>query len=168
VVPYRAGDADPASFGQSLQPSGDVDAVAVDVAAFGDNIAQIGTDSEGDPLLLGDIGIAVEHRSLHLDRAAVRVDDTGKFDQHPVAGGLYDPAMMFLYFRIDKLAAMRFETLVGSFLFSSHQPRIARDIGGKYRCEVTSGFGLRKVARGRVTVANAAVDNSVMGRGYSS
>jgi len=43
-----------------------------------------------DPSLLRDLGGALGHRLLHLDRAAHRIDDAGKFDQHPVAGGLED------------------------------------------------------------------------------
>src|SRR4029077_8905916 len=103
VIPHRAGNADPAGLGQGFQPCGDVDAVAVDVTALGDYIAEIDPDAEGDPLILGDVGIAVDHRPLQLDGAADRIDDAGKFDQHPVAGSLYYPAVVLLDLRIDKL-----------------------------------------------------------------
>ena len=62
VIPHRAGDADPAGLGQSFQPCGDVDAIAVNIAAFGDHIAEIDTYAEGDPLILGDVGTAVDQR----------------------------------------------------------------------------------------------------------
>ena len=40
---------------------------------------------------LGYLDIAVDHRPLHLDRAADRIDDAGKFYQQAVAGGLDNP-----------------------------------------------------------------------------
>ena len=75
VLPYRAGDADPAGLRERLQPGGDVDAVAINVAALGDHIAEVDADPKGDPLIVGDIGIAVEHRPLQLDGTANRLYD---------------------------------------------------------------------------------------------
>jgi hypothetical protein len=49
--------------------------------------------------------------------------------------------------RVDELAAMRLEALVGAFLVSPHQPRIARYIGGEDRGETV---GLANDARWRV------------------
>jgi len=49
-----------------------------------------------DPSLLRDLDGALGHRLLHLDRAAHRIDDDGKFHQQAVAGGLgpgLDPGM---------------------------------------------------------------------------
>ena len=42
------GDADPAGLGERLQPRGDVDAIAVDVVAFDDDIAEIDADAQHD------------------------------------------------------------------------------------------------------------------------
>jgi hypothetical protein len=105
-----------------LPPRGDIDSVAVDVAAFSDYIAEIDTDAEGDALVFRDIGIAVDHRPLHLDGAADRVDNAGKFDEHSVAGSLYDPAVVLLDLWIHELAPVRLEALKRSFLIRAHQP----------------------------------------------
>ena len=43
-----------------------------------------------DPPLLRHLSVTVGHPVLHFGRAAHRIDDAGKFDQHPVAGGLED------------------------------------------------------------------------------
>ena len=122
------GDADAARLGQRLQPRGDIDAVAVDVVAIGDHVAEVDADAEGDALVLGDVGIAVGHRPLYLDRAAHRIHHAGKFHQHPVTGGLNDASVMFLDLGIDKLSTMRLETFERSFLVYSHQARVTRHI----------------------------------------
>jgi hypothetical protein len=75
------------------------------------------------------------HRLLHRDRAPHRIDDARKFDQHPVAGGLDDAAVVFGDFRIEKLMAQRFEAFERAFLVRPHQPRISRHIGGEDRGE---------------------------------
>jgi len=73
------------------------------------------------------------HPALHLDGVARRVDDAGKFDQHPVAGGLYDAAAMLSDFRVDQLTAMRFEAIERAFLVRAHQSRVGGHIGGEDR-----------------------------------
>jgi hypothetical protein len=88
-------------------------------------------DAEDDALILGDTGVAVDHRPLDLDRAADRIDNARKLDQHAVASGLDDAAAMPADLRIDKLAAMGLQTLERALLIRSHQPRIARGIGGE-------------------------------------
>lgn len=146
MIPHRAGDADPAGLGQCLQPRGDVDTVAVNVTAFGDHIAEIDPNAEGDPLILGNVGIAVDHRPLHLDGAADRIHNTWKFHEHPVAGGFYDPTVMFCDLRIEQLAADRFEALERAFLIRAHQTRISRDIGSEDRKEAAAGGDCGRVA----------------------
>ena len=73
------------------------------------------------------------HRLLHRDRAAHRIDDAGKFHQQAVAGGLDDAAAMLGDFRVDQLAAQRFEAFERALLVRPHQPRIPRHIGGEDR-----------------------------------
>jgi hypothetical protein len=71
----------------------------------------------------------------NLDRAAHRIDDAGKFHQQAVASGLDDAAMVLGDFRIDKLAAQRFEAFERALFVRPHQPRIPRHIGGEDRGE---------------------------------
>jgi hypothetical protein len=45
-----------------------------------------------------------------------------KFDQHAVAGGLDDPAMVLGDFRVEELMTQRLEAFVRAFLIRPHQP----------------------------------------------
>jgi hypothetical protein len=91
-------------------------AVAIEVIAFDDHVAEIDADAQLDAALRRDAGVSLEHRLLHRDRAAHRIDDAGKFHQHAVAGGLDDPATVLGYLRIEELAAQRFEAFERAFL----------------------------------------------------
>jgi hypothetical protein len=83
---------------------GDVYAVAINVVAVGDHVAEIDPDAKSQAALLGEIQIAVGHPALNFAGAAHRIDDAGEFRQHAVAGGLDDPAMMLADLRIDQFA----------------------------------------------------------------
>ena len=128
----------PAGLCERLQPRRDIDAVAEDVVAIDDDVAEIDPDPEPDPAVLGHTGLAIDHRALQLGGAADRVDDAREFHQHPVAGRLDDAAGVLADLRIDQLAAMRLEAFVRAFLVRSHQPRIARHIGGEDRGETAA------------------------------
>src|SRR5438874_9127124 len=125
----------PARFGHGFEPCGDVDAVAVDVVAVDDHIAEIDPDPEFDALGRRDARAPFAHRFLHLGRAAHRVDDAAELDQHAVAGSLDDAAIVLGDTRIDKLGPQRLESRQGAFLVRPHQPRVAGDIGGQDRGE---------------------------------
>jgi len=108
-------------------------AVAVNVAAIGDHVAEIDPDAKAQAALLGEIQIAVGHRALDLAGAAHRIDDAGEFRQHAVAGGLDHPAAMLADLRINEFGEMRLEAFVRAFLVRTHQARIAHHIGGEDR-----------------------------------
>ena len=94
-------------------------------------------------LSAADTRVPLGHRLLHLDRAAHRVDDAGKFHQQAVAGGLDDAAVVLGDLRIEELAAQRFEAFERAFLVRPHQPRIPRHIGGEDRGETADRRHLR-------------------------
>jgi len=127
----RIGDEHCTGVGQGLDPRGDVDAVAIEVVALDDHVAEIDADAQFDPVVRRDASVPPGHCLLHCDRAAHRIDDTGKLHQHPVAGGLDDAALVFGDLRIDELIAQRLEALERAFLVRPHQPRIPRHIGGE-------------------------------------
>jgi hypothetical protein len=139
LVVNRIGDEHPAGIGQGFDPRGDVDAVAIEVVALDDHIAEIDADAQFDPVVRRGAGVPLGHRLLHRDRAAHRIDDARKLHQHAVAGSLDDAAVMLRDLRIEKLAAQRFEAFERAFLVSPHQPRIPRHIGGEDRGE-TAGL----------------------------
>src|SRR5690348_15764912 len=141
LVAYYSSNADAARIGQCLQPRGNVDAITINVAAVDDHGTAIDADPQGNTTVLGCLGIAVDHRPLHLNGTAHGIDDTRKFDQHTVAGRLENAAMVLPDLRIDKGAAILLETLVCPFLVRSHQPRITRHIGSEDRRK-TAFYGL--------------------------
>jgi hypothetical protein len=118
TVADRARDADAARRSQPLQPRGDVNAVAINVAAVGDYVAEIDAVAKAQAALLGQIEIAVGHRALNFARTPHRVDHAGEFRQHAVAGSLDDPPAMLAELRIDQFAQMRLEALVRAFLIA--------------------------------------------------
>jgi hypothetical protein len=137
LVVDRVGDEHPAGIGQGFDPRGDVDAVAIEVVALDDHVAEVDADAQFDVVIRANARVSLGHRLLHRDRAAHRIDDTGELDQHAVAGGLDDAAMVLGDFRIDQLPPQRLEAFERAFLIHPHQPRIPRHIGGKDRGEAT-------------------------------
>jgi hypothetical protein len=100
------GQANRAGLGYGLEPSGDVDAVAHQVAvALLDDIAEMHANAKLDPAFGRQVGVALDHAVLDLDRAAHRVDDAAKVDENAVAGALDDAAMMRGDRRINQIAA---------------------------------------------------------------
>jgi len=158
----RAGHADAAGFGQPFQPRGDVDAIAKQIIAVEDHVAEIDPDPELDAPVGHLGGIALRHRPLHRDGTAHRIDDAAELDQHPIAGGLDDPAVMLGDLRIDELAAQRLEAFERALLILPHQPRIPRHIGGKYRgktaFDANSPYRLHGASRCRVILYHPVPD----------
>jgi hypothetical protein len=80
-----------AALGHLLEPDGDVDALAVDVAAVDDDVAEIDAMRGRAARRRHVVGI-VGQDPLRLDGAFHRVDDAVEGDQRPIAGGLDDAA----------------------------------------------------------------------------
>ena len=78
------GEADCAGLGDALQPRGDIDAVAHQIAVgLLDDVAQMDADAEFNPPIFSHAGVALDHAVLHLDRATHGVDDAAKLDELP-------------------------------------------------------------------------------------
>ena len=89
------GEADRAGLGDALQPRGDIDAVAHQIAVgLLDDVAEMDADAELDAALRRQAGIAFDHAVLHLDRAAHGVDHAAELDEAAVAGALDDAPVM--------------------------------------------------------------------------
>ena len=110
------GDEHPAGNGQGFDPRRDVDAVAIEIVALDDHVAEIDADAQFDAVVGPDTRVPLGHRLLHRDRAADRIDDAGEFHQQAVAGGLDDAAAVLADLRIEDLAAQRFEAFERAFL----------------------------------------------------
>src|SRR5208283_6057493 len=94
---------DPTRLGQRLQPRCDVDAIAEDVVAIDDNVADVDPDTKLDPLFGRNTRVALGHATLHIDRTAHRIDYARELQQQAIAGGLDDPAAVFGDLWVNKL-----------------------------------------------------------------
>ena len=99
-------DADGARLGERLEPGGDVDAIAKDVVAVDDDVAEIDTDPQFETALGRDRVVDGARCSLHLDGAVQRVDDARKIRQQAVAGRADDPPAMCRDQRVDGAAEL--------------------------------------------------------------
>ena len=129
------GETDRAGLGDALQPRGDIDAVAHQIAVgLLDDVAQMNADAELDASLGRQAGVALDHAVLHLDRAAHRVDHAAKLDEAAVAGALDDAPMMRGDRGINQIAAQRPQPRQRSLLVRPGEPAVADNIGDQDRC----------------------------------
>jgi hypothetical protein len=96
------GDAHAARVGERLQPRRDIDAVAINIVAVNDHVAQIDADAklDGGCARWQD---AAGDGVLDSDGAFDGVDDAGEIDERPVANQFHDAAVVRLYRRIEEL-----------------------------------------------------------------
>jgi hypothetical protein len=104
-----------------------------------DDIPEIDSHAEFDPVLRRAGGIGLGHSPLHLDRAANGINDARKLGEEAVAGVLYDPAAVLGDLWADQLPEMGLEPFVGPLLIHPHKARVSRHVGGQDRGEAASG-----------------------------
>ena len=128
------GQTDRARLGDALQPRGDIDAVAHQVAvALLDHVAEMDADPKFDALVRRDPSVALDHRPLDFNGAVHCVDDTAELDNAAVAGALDDAAVVHGDGRIDQVAAERPQPRQNPVLVGSGKPRIADHVGHQDR-----------------------------------
>ena len=123
----RAGDA--ARPRQTLEPRRHVDAVAIEIVAVDDDVAEIDADAELDVPVLGNPGIALRHAALDFDRAARRIQNAAELDQEAVAHHLEDAPAMLGDGGIEELAAMLAKRAERALFIGLHEPAVADDVG---------------------------------------
>ena len=84
LVVNGAGHIELARCAQRLEPGRDIHAVAVDVVALDNDVADIDADAELDPARIADIGVAAAQGRQNRQRAIDRVDGARKLHQKPV------------------------------------------------------------------------------------
>jgi hypothetical protein len=89
--------ANPAPDGYAFKPRRSVDAVLEDVTLVFDDVTDIDTHSEFNPMLQRCAGVSLDHCSLNFHGALRGVDSASELDRHPVASGLDDMPAMLLY-----------------------------------------------------------------------
>ena len=126
--------ANPARLTDPLQPGGDVDAVAHEIAIrLLDNIAKMNPDAKLDKPLGRKAGVALDHAALHLKRAAHGVDDAAELDDRAVPGALDDAAMMRGDGGVDEVAAKPLRRARVPILIRACEPAISDDVRDKNR-----------------------------------
>ena len=128
VVVNGLRDADGAGLGERLEPGGDVDAIAKDVVAVDNHVAEIDADPQLQAALGRDRVVDRARGPLHLDGATQRVDDARKIRQHAVARGTDDPPAMRCDQRVDGAAQLA-ERSMRAGLILAHQPAETDHIG---------------------------------------
>ena len=88
------GYTDAAHLCDPVKPCGNVDAVAENIVVVDNDIAEMNSYSEFDPLNLRHRYVPVGHYALDFFRAADCVHRAGKLNQKAIAGRLDDPAVM--------------------------------------------------------------------------
>ncbi len=141
-------DADGAGLSQRLDPGGDVDAVAEDVVAVDDHVAEIDADPQFETALGWERVVDGARRALHRDGATKRVDDARKIRQQAVAGGADDSPPMRRDQRVDGPAELA-ERPMRAGLVLAHQAAEPDDIGMQNRGELALARArlLRKLRR---------------------
>jgi hypothetical protein len=90
----------------ALQPCGNVDAIAHQIAiALFNHVANMDAEAKLDPPVFGDACVSLDHSILHFDRAAYGVNRATELDYRAVAGALNDASVMSDYCRVDNIAA---------------------------------------------------------------
>ena len=127
-------ETDRAGFGDALQPGGDIDAVAHEIAvALLDHVARMDADAKFDALVGRDLSVALHHRSLNFNGAVHCVDDTAEFDDIAVARALDDAAVVHGDGRVDQVAAKGPKASEDSILIRTCKPRVTDDVGHQDR-----------------------------------
>src|SRR4030095_2287542 len=109
-----------------LQTGRDVDAVAKDVVALDDDVADVDADAEGNAPILGYPGGAVGDRLLHFNSTAHGIDDAGELQQQAIAGGLDDATAVAGDGRVDNFLPNGLQRRQRAALVLDHQPRTVR------------------------------------------
>ena len=121
---------------QPLEPGRHVDAIAVDVVAIDDHVAEVDPDPELDAVLRLEVRVVQGDALLHLDRALDGVNHARELDQRAVARELDRPAAALGDLGIDEVLAKRLEPGVRACLVLAHQPTVTDHIGGEDRGEL--------------------------------
>jgi len=122
------GDADPIGLGDTFEPGGDVYAVAEDVVALDQHVAEMDADAPFHSAVAGNRGVPLRRQVLQRQGAFDGADYRGELDQDTVAGRFEDPTAMLRDARIGS-GAMLAQHLNRARLVEPHQPAVADYVG---------------------------------------
>ena len=131
------GETDRARRGNPLEPGGDIDGVAHQIAiGLLDDIAEMDADAKFDALLRRQAGIATDRAVLDFDGAAHGVDDATELDERAIAGQLDGAAVMHGDGRVDEVAAESPEPRERLVLIGPGESAVADHVGDQDRSDL--------------------------------
>src|ERR1700756_3563822 len=128
VVAHTPGDVGLTGFREALQPSRNIDAVAVDITIIDDHVAGIYTDAEPYPAVGIGFSLATSQFTLYFEGTGYRVGGAVKFDQKSVTHRSDQPTTKLGDFGLDQIADIARKLNVCSFLIDAHQSAVADNV----------------------------------------
>jgi hypothetical protein len=120
LVANDPADADRARIGHHLESGRDVDAIAENVVAIDDDVADVDADPEIDSLLRRRACIALGHATLHVDCTAHSIDHAGKLQQKAIPGGLDDATTVLSDLWVDQFTSMGLQRRQRAAVVATH------------------------------------------------
>ena len=130
---HIAGDTDSAGLGEAFHARGHIDAVAVEIVALDDHIAQADADAQHHAVPVGGIRVPLGEGALYVHRTLHRIHRAAEFGQRPIAGGLEDPSAELLDFGIEDLRPQGLQPGQRAGFIARHHARVADHISRQYR-----------------------------------
>ena len=132
----------------SLEPRGDIDALAHEVAvALLDDVAEVDANAEFDPAVRRHARVALNHGGLDLDGAARGVDHAAELDESAVAGALDDAPVVHGEGRVDEVAAQRSQPGENPLLVRPREPAVTGHVRGEDCGELSNSRSLSSSSR---------------------
>src|SRR5213596_1855986 len=107
MVADWSGDRYPARRGNALQTCRHVDTITKNILSLHNDVAHVNAHAKFDALILRRAGVLFSDTTLQLGCACNRVHNTGKLDQHSVAGQFDDSSLMLADFVINEIGPQR-------------------------------------------------------------
>jgi hypothetical protein len=133
-VAHGARDDNPSRGCLGLKARGDIYIVAIDVIAFGDDIAKVKADPEHYSLVLALVAICLGHSLLELDRGLEGVYGAAELEQAAIACQPDHPPATACGSRREPSVHMLQKPRNGAAFILAHEPGRSNNIGKKDRC----------------------------------
>ena len=124
-----------ARFGHAFEPRRNIDPLAVDIAVFNDDVAQVNSDTQYNSLFLGRCSLSPDHSLLQLDRATYCLCGAREFSQKSVTGQLEHPPIAACNSRNNELFTQLFKSFERTQFVQFHQAAVSDHVSGKDRGE---------------------------------
>jgi hypothetical protein len=130
LIVYSPAHTDSIGFGEAFESCSDVDAIAANIIAVDDNVADIDTHAELDAPISWKLGVPLDRATLHFNRAAHGIHYAWELDKNTVTRGLDHAASVLSDLRVDLLSSVSLEARESAFLVDAHEPAVAGHVSG--------------------------------------